>query len=332
MAQVILTQASGRLKALYGEVQGPLASIVMDRAEAFEQARIHDKIFAERKSIHSGELYTGMTAVDTFRPVGENGAHPSGGFQTAYEKFIRNVTWKGSFTISREMVDDSTVADLRKAPEAFLKDYERKRALFFAQLLAEAVKGSLGFKINGLKFSTASADEKCVFDTAHPTKVKGAAQSNKYAGAFSAENLFKAMTRMQNVRDDDGNIMALTPDTIVIPNDATVKKAVFEAIGSALDPASANNTYNVVGGQFDVLVDPYLNQFLGTGLTPWMLLDSHYNTTYDGAIRQERNELEITDKLGAHDEYIWEGYARFTGGFVDWRSLMLCGVTGGSAL
>jgi phage major head subunit gpT-like protein len=333
MAQVIMTEASGRLKELYGEIQAPLMSLVTEKAEAYEAELVTNKLFAERKSEHSIEAYTNLTAIDSWAPVGESGAHPSGGQEVGYTQTLRNVTWKGSFALSRELVDDLQTGTMITRTDGFMRDYTRKRVLFFTRLIAEAMQGHNSFSQNGIPFSTLSADQKNVFNNAHPCKVKGGAQSNVYSDAFSVDALFRAMTVQQNYWDDDGNILALTPNTIIIPNIASVKKLVFEAIGSYLDPNSSNNTYNVVGGDFDVIVLPELNKYVTAGGTiPWLLFDSQYNASVDGLIRQERTELEIRDKVADNDDYVVYGYARYTGGFVDWRPIMACGVAGAGAL
>ena len=171
MAQVILSEASGQLKELYGELQYPIASIVLDMAEATEKKSIARKIFTERKSTNSVESYGSVTAVDTFAPVGENGAYPTGGFESGNFQDLRNMTWKGSFSISREMHDDVKAIDLNTVPGAFFSDYERKFEYFFAGLLANAVLGK-EFSMNGQTFKTSSADGVSMFSKAHKMKVR----------------------------------------------------------------------------------------------------------------------------------------------------------------
>lgn len=332
MASVILSEASGTLKSLYGELQAPLASMITDYSEQFERQSVAEKIFSKRKSTHRIEGYSGITKIDSFEPVGENGAYPTGGFQEDYSQILVNTTWKGSFSISRELVEDNQIGEIGQKPYALTQDYHRKRERFFARLIGEALQGHTGFRYGADTFSTACKDGKCVFDKAHPAKVKGAAQSNLFEGAFNPDNLFALITAMSNVRDADGNIMDLGATTIVIPNVATLSKEVYQAIGSTFDPGSSNNAINVVGGQLEVIPWSYLNEFITPKTAPYIILDSNYNERYDGNIMQERIPVEYRDEVGANDEYIWKGRARFTGGFVDWRQMFVGGVTGGSSL
>lgn len=331
MAQVILNEASGKVKELYGEIQFPLASVVVDMANQTDEKSMAKKIFTERKSNNSAEAYSAVTAIDSFQPVGENGKYPTGGFESGNTKVLTNMTFKGSFAISREAHDDIKVMDLKSVPQAFFSDYYRKRENFFAGLLMNAVYGKV-LTMNGFSFDTNAADGAPMFSKAHPMKVKKTAQSNLYADAFSANALGGIATAMQNVKDDDGNVMSLVPDTIIIPNLAALKQSVFAVIGSNKVPGSGNNDYNYLFENWNVIVWPFLNNFLMGTDAPYIVMDSAYNQQAGGAIYQNRVDLEIRDDVGDNDEYLWKGYSRFTGGFNDFRAAFVGGVTGGSTL
>ena len=76
-----------------------------------------------------------------------------------------------------------------------------------------------------------------------------------------------------------------------------------------------------------------LNDYIGsTNTAPWFLMDSSYNEQCDGAVWLDRVDCEITSRLGANDENIWDGYARLSAGFVDWRFILGGGLSGGSSL
>lgn len=138
---------------------------------------------------------------------------------------------------------------------------------------------------------------------------------------------------MQDFRGDNGEILDVTPDTIVIPNDYALKKAVFAAIGADKDPGTANNGFNYLFGRWNVIVWPYLNEFITSGTSPWILLDSKYNTEYGGAVWLDRTPLEVKSRIDdGCDANVWSGYARFIAGFNDWRFAAVGGVTGGSTL
>lgn len=327
MSHIIFSEGSNLQNSIYGKSQEPIKYFLEKRAEAFEAESIAKQIFSIQPSTHWAEKFSTMTAMDGFVPVGENGAYPVDGMQAGYEKVLENITWKNSFAISREMIDDSQVMDLKQKPNAFITSYYRTREQYAAFLIAKAMGGtSATFK--GFKCDLTGADGKSVFATDHPAKVKGAAQCNKFSNQFSAEILGRVETAMQNFKGDNGEILDVAPDTIIIPNDYATKAAVFAAIGADKSPDTANNAYNYIFGRWNVIVWPYLNQYIGVSGAPWILMDSRYNETYGGNVWLDRVKLEVKSEIAENDANNWKGYARFVAGFNDWRSMAVAGITG----
>lgn len=334
MANIIISESAKNMPATFGELSAPIAEFITRRDQAYQAESIASKIFVKKKSTHRLEAYGGYTAANDWEPVGEGESHPTNGFEEGYTKVVSNVVWKSEFDITREAVDDDQIGELQDLAGNKQDSYERTRERFFARLLGEAVKGNSSFKLGKFSFDTTGADGKVIFAKDHAPKITGNVQSNLFAGEFSVSNLAKAQTAMQNFRGDNGEILALTPDTIIIPNLADLKTEVFGVLGANFDPSVAGgNKYNYLFGNFNVIVWPYLNEFIKSGTAPWILMDSSYMKKYPCAIEQERVGLEWKSTYDEnHDINRWLGYARFTGAFVDFRGLCACGVTGGSTL
>lgn len=333
MANITFTEGSGLQDSIYGKSQAPIRMFIEKKGEAFEQQSIAKEIFPVQKSEHWAEKVTGMTSMEGFQPVGENGAYPVDGMQEGYDKTLEHMTWKDSFSISREMVEDAKLMDLKKQPQSFITGYYRTRERFAAALLGAAIRKQTTVTFYGKKFDTKSADGVCLFSTAHAPKVKGSNQSNLFSDAFSNDALMAAEERMQNMLDDNGNILDLAPDTILIPNLYTLKKAVFAAIGADKDPATANNGFNYTYGRWNVIVWPYLNQFITANTSPWVLIDSNYNKDYGGAMWFDRTGLDVKSLIDdGNDANVWHGYSRFIAGFNDFRFAACGGVDGGTQM
>ena len=134
--------------------------------------------------------------------------------------------------------------------------------------------------------------------------------------------------------DDNGEIIGLVPDTIIIPNTAKAKDEVFGILGAHNDPNTpAGNRYNYQFGNWDVLVIPWLNDLVAAdGSYPWILMDSNYNESNYGAIDVERIPLAITsDKDRNNDANRWAGRARFGGAFGNFRAFAAGGLDFGTA-
>lgn len=333
MANITFSEGSGLNDSIYGKSQAPIRMLIEARAESFEEKSILKELFMQDNSKHWAEKYTSMTAMDGFDPVGENGAYPLDGMQEGYSKTLEHVTWKNSFSISRELMEDGKIIDLKKKPVGFVKSYYRTRESLGAALFGAALQGAKVADFRGKKFDATAADGATLFNAAHKSKVKGANQSNMFSDAFSVDALAYAEAEMQNFKGDNNELVNVAPNTILIPNDAALKKAVFAAIGADKDPDTNQNGFNYQFGRWNVLVWNYLNQFIADGVQPWILCDLDYNTEYGGAIFTDRTPLDVRSTIDENtDANVWRGYSRFTAGFNDWRAFAVGGVTGGTSL
>ena len=336
MGHIIFSENSRLNDSLYGRTEAPIKAFLTKRGEELEAESMLKNIYNMETSTHWAEQYGGMTAMEGFKDVGENGEYPVTGYQEGYSQIIENNTWKNSFAISKEMIDDGRVIDMKKRPDAFMVSFVRTQETYGAAALGAAIQNQSQMTFHGKNYNIKCADGSNLFakkSAGHTPKVKGGSQSNWFSDAFSADALAYAESAMQDFRDDDGNLLDIAPDTIIIPNDAALKKAVFEAIGSDKDPSTTNNAFNYQYGRWNVIVWHYLNQYIAANTKPWILLDSKANNTYHGLVFQEREALTIKNRIDEdNDACIWSGRARFGIGFVDWRCIALGGISGGDQL
>lgn len=330
---IIFSESSGLNDSIYGKCQAPIRMFLEKRGEEFEQNSVLKNLFFMGKSGNYADMMTTMTAMSGFEPVGENGAYPLDGMQEGYQKLLKYQTWKDSFSVSKEMMEDGKLMDMRKQPAAFMTSYNRTRELFGAALYGAAMNGAGSVTFKGVKFDLTGADGSNLFAKEHTPKVSGDKQCNCFKDAFSVEALGKLETAMHLFRGDNDEILDVAPDTILIPEIATLKKDVFAAIGADKDPVSANNAFNYQYGRWNVIVWPYLNQFVTKGTSPWVLLDSKYNETYGGAVWNDRVQLEVRSTIDENtDANVWRGRSRFNACFNDWRFAAIGGVAAGNAL
>lgn len=334
---VTVSIGSGLVDSVYGNCQVPIKSYLEKRGEAFEQTSLLQKLFRLESSKHWAEAYGGETAMDSFEPVGEGGEYPKTGFEETYKQTIENETWKQSFAVTQELVEDGKLGTMKSRANKLITSHDRTREQFGRYLYAGGLFGTT-VVVGEKSFKCSSADGVALFSKAHPMKTKKTVtQSNFYAGDFTAANLSKLETQMQNIKGDNGELLAVAPDTILIPNDAEVKSLVFSVIGADKDPETANNGFNYQFGRWNVIVDPYLTlalQKLGkSSEKPWILLDSKFIQENDGPIFQDRVKLHVKSEIDpANDNNVWKGRARFSGGFVDWRFAAVGGMSGGTEL
>lgn len=339
MAGIVFSKLSGHNDDVYGKSEYPIRMIIEKKAEAYEKKSVLPDIFNMEQSSNFGEKLSYMTAMDDFTPTIEGGAFTKTEMQEGYSKSLEHVSWKNQFEVTREMLDDSKTLDLKSKPAAFLGSYYRTRERFGVKLLGAATSLTAAGKnlsYGGQNFDASSADGVAQFCKLHPSKTsKTATQSNLYAAPssgdpFTADVLAKAETAMQNFKDDNGNILGVAPDTIIIQNNATMKRLVFGVIGADKDPATANNALNYTFGRWNVIIAPEWSTSAGT---EWILMSQEYNKDNLGAVWFDRMPLTVNPHVDESNwNMVFSGMARFTAGFNDWRFASMFGFTDGSSL
>lgn len=332
MAQIIFGKMSGLNDSVYGKSEAPIKAFLEENVKAYTDMSFVEKVFKMMSSDNYGEKLTSLTSLaQGFMPVGEGGAYPKDDRQEGYSKFMEHETWKDSFTVTKEMMEDSKLLDLnRTGAKGFIDAYALTREKYGASILVGAVNGT-STTFRGMTVDCTCNDGLSIFSTAHTSATGNAAvQSNKFSNAFTADALGLVETAMQNFYDDNGEVLTVSPDTIIIANDAAMKKAVFAAIGADKDPNTSNNAFNYVFGRWNVITSPYLNG-LPTGA--WILEDSKYNDNYNGLIWFDRIPLTISSYVDENtDNNVWKGRSRFVAGCNDWRGIAVAGITGGTTL
>ena len=270
------------------------------------------------------EKYTQETSLGNFENVGENGAYPKTSMQEGYSKTIEPFTFKNSFEVTQEMMEDAKHGKIKSRANIFTTSYNRTREVYAAQMLAGGVASAV--TIGKHKYDATSADGKPLFSKNHTSITKGTGdQSNIFTAAFSTDILDAVQEKMQDFTDDDGNLLNVAPDTIIIPNIGSLKRAVFAAVGSELDPETGNNAMNFQAGLWNVIVWPYLPKAIGN--KPYfMLMDSKFKDDYMCLPFLDRVALTVKSDIDPNtDANIWRGRARFAAGFNNWRCIAMCG-------
>lgn len=327
---------SGLNGTIYGDCQVPLKAFLESRGEAFQRESLLPYLYRMEKSRHWAERYSSETAMGDFEPVGEGGDYPKTGFEDGYFRDIVNMTFKQSFSVTQELVEDCLLGTMKQRANKLVTAYGRTREKFGRILYAGGLYGTT-VSYKGKTFACGSADGQALFSKTHPNKVNGAKQTNLYKGTFTNTLLGKIETEMQNIKGDNGELLGVAPDTIWIPNDAALKDAVFSAVGADKEPTSGNNAFNCQFGRWNIIVDPYLTAALTdlgkSGEKPFFLLDSKFIELNDGPIFQDRVPLDVKSVIdNNNDNNVWQGRARFGAGFADWRFVAVGNMSTGTDL
>lgn len=330
MAGIIFSEASGLADSIYGKCQAPIQMFIEQYGEQCEKESMLPHLFKMGTSENYADVMTELTAMDGFDPVGENGAYPEDSMQEGYQKLIVYETWKDQFSISQEMVEDNKLMELKDKPMNFMSAYNRTREKFGAALYGGAMMGGKTVKYRGKNFDITGADGLPLFHAEHKPKVKGAKQCNCFSNPFSLDAMDRMEAAMHLFRGENDEILDVAPDTIVIPEYASLKREVFAAVGSELDPVSSTHAFNFQSGRWNIIMWPYLNQFVAKGKKPWIMMDSQFNQKFGGACWNDRVRLVVKSIIDENtDANKWKGRSRFNAVFKNWRAFACGGFEGG---
>lgn len=336
MPGIIFSVASGVNDSVFGKLQDPLKAFIERANEAWmnNEMNLAPKIFHPFKLDSNTGSIASLGSLGEMEAVGENGAYPLGNLEEGYRKVIRAEEWKYSFAISQTAMEDKLDFVITSNGQNLMDAYYRTRNNFMWGLLGAALQNK-HFVRKGMEFSVNTWDGVKLFAQEHPSKFDAKMkQCNAFSDAFSATVLGKIATAMQNAKNDNGEIIGLVPDTIVIPNTEKAKSDVFGVLGAYKDPdTAAGNRFNYQFGNWNVMVVPWLESLATSNSYPFFLMDSDYNEKHFGALDVVRIEPKIKSYIDeSTDANIWKIRARFSGAFGDWRAFYAGGVSFGKAL
>lgn len=112
---VIFSKSAGVNDSIFGKSQEPIRLFLEKKVESFENASHLKHIFFTDKDSNFAAKFTSMTSMQGFSPVGEGGAYPLDEQREGYSKVLEHDTWKDSFSITQEMIEDSKIYRDRKS-------------------------------------------------------------------------------------------------------------------------------------------------------------------------------------------------------------------------
>lgn len=336
MPGIIFSSASGVNESVFGLVQDPLKAFIERENEAWmsKDMNLAPKIFHEfRLDTATGRIQT-MGNLGEMEIAGENGAYPMGDREEGFHMIVESEEWKYATNISKTAMEDKLDNVVRSNGQDLMDAYYRTRNNFFWGLLGSAIQNK-HYNRKGKIFSVNTMDGVKLFSDAHVSKFdKKLVQKNAFTDEFSATSLGKLATNMQNARNDNGEIMGLNPDTIIIPNDETAKAEVFGVVGAHQDPTTpGGNRYNYQFGNWNVMVVPWLVQYMSGNKFPYILMDSEFNKKRYGAMDVVRIDPTVESYIdNGTDANVWKIRTRFSGRFGEWRAFAAGGLDFGGTL
>ena len=353
MAGIIFNIHEAVKNSAFNVLQEPIKMFMENQTEAFEKESIINKVFVMKTTDKFREEYRSITAMDGFKPTEDMEVAGISDFEESYNKQFMFQTWTNSFVISKQTLEDKRDMDVTQMSQMFIKSFNRTREQYAAQFIAAGLgKTHDGFKISALAGKGADSVDGTIegakqqyFHNEHKPVGHGKAgrnfvQSNKFFatidglsnGNAMALNIEEAIldvigqveSIMSTYKDDKGNIVPVSVDTIVIPQNYRLVDILTRGLKSKYGSAMDGNGVNLQYGKYKLVVSPYLSGVEGfkDADNSLILLSSERNREGLGLVWFDRKPLEvrsyIEDKTEAN---VWAGRARWGAGFGDFRAM-----------
>jgi hypothetical protein len=139
---------------------------------------------------------------------------------------------------------------------------------------------------------------------------------------------------MRNFKDDKGHPLGILADTIVIPGNAyKLEDLIKKIIGSDGEVGNDYNDINTQRGKWKLVVDHLWTPTIADqSAAPAIIMSSEANKDLMGNTFWDRVDLDIASEVETKSRnLVYNGYARWSAGFYNWRQVIMTGSTSNTA-
>lgn len=330
---VIFSKHGGLNDEAWKTIDTELSMVIQDTdTEKNKDDELVKALFNVKTSKKFGEKQGSMTEFGNFEEVteGDNGIQDD--YNMGFSKLIEHHQFIKTFMCTREAKDDGNIDLMKQTAANFVRAYKRSRAQYASDALV--AEGS-SFIYGGKSYDKTTGDGKGLFATDHPGKKTGVpVQSNVFTNAFGTNTtmLYTLANIGRNFKNQSGNVMGYTFDTIVIPgNSPELEDLIKRILGSDQLVGSNNNDINTQKGVWKLVVDHRWQKVSGTD--PYILISSEAQRELNAGVFFDRVPLDVSNEvLNKSRNLEWSGYARWSAGFNNWSAFILGGAQAGTTL
>lgn len=336
MSRFIMLEADSKNNPLIGKFEMPIKMIIEEESNQWEKDKLITKaLYNVEKSNQFAETVIGESGFDLFEETEEGNGAPNDTVGLTAPKTIYHHEFKKEFTVSEKMVEDANwglPAEAGRRARDFVRAWYTTQNKIAEQALFGATKATTNI-VNGT-FDLKTSDDLPLFSTGHTftsSKKNRAAkgtQSNYFKHALDSvdavKNALEAVTlKMRAFKDENGESLGYTPDTIIIPGTQHLEFMIKELLGSDHVPGKLN-AINTQYGNWNLVVLPHWD----APAPAMMVMSSDANKTLRGNMFYERAPLKINNWVDKHTgNYIWNGRGRYGLGFGTWKHIAFIGDT-----
>lgn len=330
---VMFSKHGGLNDEAWKVIDTELSMVIQDTdTEKNKDDELVKALYNVKSSKKFGEKQGSMTEFGNFEEVTEGDNGIADDYQMGFSKLIEHHQFIKTFMCTREAKDDGNIDLMKQTAANFVRAYKRSRAQYASDCLV--AEGST-FTYGGKSYDKTTGDGKGLFATDHPGKKTGVAeQSNVFTNDFGndATMLYTLANIGRNFKNQSGNVMGYTFDTIIIPGNAPdLEDLIKRIIHSHQIVHSNNNDINTQEGIWKLVVDHRWQKT--TTKTPYILMSSEAQRELNAGVFFDRVPLDVSNEvLNKSRNLEWSGYARWSAGFNNWSAYILGGAQAGTTL
>ncbi len=335
---IVYTKSSGLNNGAIGKLETPIKMIIEHESDLItKRGGICDWLFNVEKSSRFGETIITQNELNVFEATAEgSGPVNYDQLEEKQSKFIEHIQFMKEFVISAEMMEDAgygIAADSKRRIENFTRAYYKTINKICESALANGTSSTLQFHNATVDLTT--ADELPLFSKDH-TYNGSSTQSNYFYGdifstgtagnrAASAaqfeETLSKLAIKLRNMKDENGEALGYTADTIILPGNRPIAEMITKKVCGT--PGALGNGYNDINLQFGNWNVIVLHGW-SANKDSLMVMSSEANKNLAGNMFFNRVPLTISNWVDNHTgNYIWNGRCRFGVGFGTYKHILL---------
>ena len=324
--------ASGLHDSDFGKCLEPLKMVIQNESDVLDKKLgLVESLFNVEKSSNFAEGYEVRAGLDEFQAVPEGGEPINDGSETTGKKVIENIQFLKSVTLTRSALEDAKMKitpEMKRKLEGFIGVWYRTRNHIASVALTSAENKKV--LINGAEVDLTTFDGLPLFNKAHKWggKKKSGTQCNLFYLADGAdaiksveylEDVLNTMSfKLLNMKDENGNVMGYSADTIRIPgNRMALAMYLRKMLGSEYAGSIENATINTQSGKFNLFVDP----FWQSDKDVIDVMSKECSKAISGNVFQNRRPLSVSTRedRGLNLETIARG--RFGVGFPEYKHI-----------
>ena len=349
---IVYSKSSGLNPAACGRLETPIKMVIEHESDILtKKGGICSWLFNVEKSGKFGETIVGQNEFSVFSAALEGAGAENDTIVETYRKFIEHIQFMKEFTITAEMMEDANYGiaqDAKRRAENFTRAYYKTINKICEYALANGTNAQGSFAKATLDLT--APDGKPLFASDHTYGFSDASgtQSNFFWGdifrsgadrtasaAVFEEALSELSVKIRNMKDENGEALGYTADTISLPGNRLVSESIAKKVcGSEFTLGSANNDINLCYGNWNIVIMPDWQ----TEDDRVMIMSSEANKNLAGNMFFNRVPLTVSNWVDHHTgNYIWNGRCRFGVGFGTYKHILLAvdsasAVSGATAL